>query len=59
MADPVIGLIQQCQRCGQPMGTLRVYKGKGDPQHEILRGSLVQTVCAINITSNIIFTEVF
>lgn len=44
--DPVVTPILQCRNtmCGQPMGSLRVYQGKGSPNRQHLRGSLVQSV---------------
>ena len=48
--DPVVNPLALCigrsgHPCGQLMGPLRVYQGKGDTSKKHMRGALVQTVC--------------
>lgn len=48
-SDPVVNSLVLCigrsgRPCGQPMGPLRVYQGKGDTSKKHMRGALVQTV---------------
>ena len=49
--DPVMIPLALCigrsgHACGQPMGPLHVYQGKGDASRKHMQGALVQTVCS-------------
>lgn len=41
---PAIQRLDFCPHDQQPMGSIRVYQGAGDPERRHLKGSIVQTV---------------